>query len=249
MKQLTFLTCMLLFPFLAFAQIQAGEIEYTETIKLKIDIPDATEEMLKMIPSERKNPKILAFNANKSLFKNGEEKTEPEEMSHSEGDMQFNIKMVQPDNRLFLDIENGKITESTEFFGRFFLIEEALPERDWKFAKDKKMILGYECYKAYLVDTARTVEVWYTPQIPVPVGPSEFNGLPGAILEVNIDNGERSYLAVAVKTGEPEAKKIEKPSKGKSVTREEFKKIRDEKMKEMGAEPGGNGSMRVIIRN
>lgn len=249
MKHLTLLTCMLLLPFLAFAQIQAGEIEYTETIKLKIDIPDATEEMLKMIPSERKNPKILAFNANKSLFKNGEEKTEPEEMSHSEGDMQFNIKMVQPDNRLFLDIENGKITESTEFFGRFFLIEEALPERDWKFAKDKKMILGYECYKAYLVDTARTVEVWYTPQIPVPVGPSEFNGLPGAILEVNIDNGERSYLAVAVKTGEPEAKKIEKPSKGKSVTREEFKKIRDEKMKEMGAEPGGNGSMRVIIRN
>lgn len=249
MKHLTLLTCMLLLPFLAFAQIQAGEIEYTETIKLKIDIPDATEEMLKMIPSERKNPKILAFNANKSLFKNGEEKTEPEELSHSEGDMQFNIKMVQPDNRLFLDIENGKITESTEFFGRFFLIEEALPERDWKFAKDKKMLLGYECYKAYLVDTARTAEVWYTPQIPVPVGPSEFNGLPGAILEVNIDNGERSYLAVAVKTGEPEAKKIEKPSKGKSVTREEFKKIRDEKMKEMGAEPGGNGTMRVIIRN
>lgn len=249
MKHLTLFTCLLLLPFFAFAQIQAGEIEYTETIKLKIDIPDATEEMLKMIPTERKNPKILAFNANQSLFKNGEEKTEPEELSHSEGDMQFNFKMVQPDNRLFLDIENGKTTESTEFFGRFFLIEEALPERDWKFAKDKKMILGYECYKAYLVDTARTVEVWYTPQIPVPVGPSEFNGLPGAILEVNIDNGERSYVATGIKTGEPEAKKLEKPSKGKSVTREELKKIRDEKMKEMGAEPGGNGTMRVIIRN
>jgi hypothetical protein len=33
------------------------------------------------------------------------------------------------------------------------------------------------------------------------------------------------------------------------VSREEFTKIRDEKMKEMGATPGSGGTMKVIIRN
>ena len=43
-----------------------------------------------------------------------------------------------------------------------------------------------------------------------------------------------------------------KPSKGKEMTAEEFKKIEAEKMKEMGMETGGGGApgtMRMIIRN
>jgi hypothetical protein len=61
--------------------------------------------------------------------------------------------------------------------------------------------------------------------------------------------GDRTVVADKVELKAVDVKLIEKPSKGKTVTREEFNKIRDDKMKEMGAEPGGGGTMKVIIRN
>ena len=82
------------------------------------------------------------------------------------------------------------------------------------------------------------------------IGPGEFADLPGLILEISMANGDRTVVADKVELKTPDKKAIEKPTKGKSVTRAEFNKIRDEKMKEMGATPGGGGgTMKVIIRN
>ncbi|MBK9335245.1 MAG: hypothetical protein IPM98_01155 [Lewinellaceae bacterium] len=71
--------------------------------------------------------------------------------------------------------------------------------------------------------------------------------LPGLILELDIDNGTRTVVVTKVDLKAVGA--IEKPNKGKQVTAEEFKVIEAEKMKEMGAEMGGNGKgVRMIIR-
>jgi GLPGLI family protein len=119
----------------------------------------------------------------------------------------------------------------------------------WKVSAEQKQIAGFQCQKAVLQDTSRQVEAWFTTQIPVSVGPGEFADLPGLILELSMAGGDRTVVAEKVDLKPVEAKMIEKPTKGKSVTREEFNKIRDEKLKEMGAEPGGGGTMKVIIRN
>jgi GLPGLI family protein len=255
MKNLS-LALLLLLPAFLFAQKTEGEITYTETIKLKIDIPDGpeAEAMRKMMPSERSVSKTLYFNEKESLFMDAIQQKEGDgdvnvHSDNEAGDMQFQVKMARPENRQWHDLETGKAIESTEFFGRFFLISEEPKKMKWKLGTEQKQILGYACQKAVLQDTTRKVEAWFTSQIPVAVGPGEFGDLPGLILEMSMMGGDRTIVATKVDLKKLDAKAIEKPTKGKAVTRAEYTKIRDEKMKEMGAEPGGNGMMKVIIRN
>jgi GLPGLI family protein len=80
--------------------------------------------------------------------------------------------------------------------------------------------------------------------IPVAAGPQNFVNLPGLVLHVDINEGERSYTAQNINLEKLDMSLIQKPSKGQKVSREKFKKITEEKMKEMEAERGGRGGMR-----
>ena len=98
------------------------------------------------------------------------------------------------------------------------------------------------------------VEAWFTMQIPVSLGPEKYKGLPGLILELNTDfkarrgSGRRSITASKVELKELSAGTIEKPSKGKKVTREEFREIMKEKMQEMRENRGKGGRGGIIMR-
>ncbi|MEP0264993.1 GLPGLI family protein [Dokdonia sp.] len=82
-----------------------------------------------------------------------------------------------------------------------------------------------------------TITAWYTPMIPASHGPAEFGGLPGLILELN--TGNTTMLCTKVVLNPQEEIAIEVPEKGKKVTREEYRKIVDEKAKEMSERFGG----------
>ncbi|MFK7833516.1 MAG: GLPGLI family protein [Winogradskyella sp.] len=74
------------------------------------------------------------------------------------------------------------------------------------------------------------VEAWYTPQIPVGHGPSEYWGLPGLILEVSA--GDTTMLCSKIVMNPKEKMEIKAPEKGKEVTKSEYQGIIVEKMKE-----------------
>lgn len=74
------------------------------------------------------------------------------------------------------------------------------------------------------------VEAWYTPQIPVGHGPSEYWGLPGLILEVSA--GNTTMLCSKIVMNPEEKEKIEAPDKGKEVTKAEYQETIVEKMQE-----------------
>jgi GLPGLI family protein len=74
------------------------------------------------------------------------------------------------------------------------------------------------------------IEAWYTPQIPVSHGPSEFWGLPGLILEIN--NGNTIMLCSKIVMNPDEIVEIEAPEKGKIINKEDYQKTVVEKMKE-----------------
>ena len=99
------------------------------------------------------------------------------------------------------------------------------------------------------VDTTE-VEAWFTPQIPLPIGPDEYGGLPGAILVLTVDGGKQTFKASSIDLdATPE---IEQPEDGREVTQEEFDGIVEEKMEEMRAQMGGrrgNSPFRVRINN
>lgn len=248
---------LLFLPFGAFAQNLEGTITYTEIVKFKIETPEGMDdaEFQKMIPPEQRAAKVLYFNTKECLFKDAPEQqagdTDININSNSDdgGEVQMDFKIARPENYQYRNMDAGQRIESTEFFGRRFLINEEPARMKWKLGAEKKVIAGYRCQKAVLQDTSKHVEAWYAPELPVSIGPGEYADLPGLILEISIDEGMRSYVAEKVELKALPEKTIEKPTKGKSVTRAEYTKIRDEKLKEMGATPGGGGTMKVIIRN
>ncbi|WP_136483015.1 GLPGLI family protein [Cognatitamlana onchidii] len=87
-------------------------------------------------------------------------------------------------------------------------------------------------HKAEQTPSDDMVEVvaWYTPQIPVSQGPSDYTGLPGLILEVSAGNTTLLCNKIVINPGEKDDLKI--PTKGKEVTRREYKTIITDKMKE-----------------
>ena len=74
------------------------------------------------------------------------------------------------------------------------------------------------------------VEAWYTPQIPVRHGPSEYWGLPGLILEVSA--GETTVLCSKIVLNPSDVIEIEAPSKGSVVTKSEYQDLIQNKMVE-----------------
>ncbi len=249
MKQLiTFLFAFL--PLLITAQTE-GKVIYNETVKFEIDLPEDQEHMRDMIPSEQTAQKVLYFTSKESLYKDFDvaEDGDGEVIEHASEDGGMQIKMViaRPEYRAYRNLESEESVTYQEFFGRKFLIKGSGKKLAWKMAGEQKKIDNYLCMKATYQDSTRSLEAWFTPQIPVSIGPG-YGDLPGLILEVNINDGERKIVASKVDLSPIEDGTIEVPSKGKEVTREEFEKIQKEKMKEMEEEMGGSG-MHIKIRH
>ena len=74
------------------------------------------------------------------------------------------------------------------------------------------------------------IEAWYTLQIPVGHGPSEYWGLPGLILEVS--TGGTTMLCSKIIINPDESIEIEAPKKGTKVTKNEYQDIIQKKMAE-----------------
>ncbi|MBD0778582.1 GLPGLI family protein [Maribacter sp. ANRC-HE7] len=89
------------------------------------------------------------------------------------------------------------------------------------------------------------IVAWYTPEIPVNQGPSEYWGLPGLILAVSDD--VTTIVCSKITLNPKEKIEIKAPKKGKKVTQTEYDEISREKMKEMrenfrgGRGGGGRG--------
>lgn len=86
-------------------------------------------------------------------------------------------------------------------------------------------------------DNMVNIEAWYTPMIPVNQGPGDYWGLPGLILEVSVNN--TTLLCSKIVMNPDDKIKIEAPSKGKLVTKKEYKDIVNVKMQEMRDNRGG----------
>lgn len=68
-----------------------------------------------------------------------------------------------------------------------------------------KMIDGYKCYYAeykgeglwWELNPEKPTYAWFTTEIPLPFGPLHYNGLPGLILELNVENVRYTATKIA----------------------------------------------------
>jgi GLPGLI family protein len=74
------------------------------------------------------------------------------------------------------------------------------------------------------------VEAWYTPQIPVRHGPSDYWGLPGLILEVSA--GDTTMLCTKIILNPAEKIEIKAPRKGDVLAKAEYQDLIQKKMLE-----------------
>jgi GLPGLI family protein len=91
------------------------------------------------------------------------------------------------------------------------------------------------------------VVVWYAEDIAASVGPDNYSGLPGAILEVDVDNGSNVTTATEVTTKYPKKELVE-PTKGDKMNKAQFQDAMKKLMEDM-QRGGGMGGMRIRVNN
>lgn len=227
----------------------SGIIIFEEKVKLEISV-EGDAALAGMLPKERKSEKELLFRDGFTLFRESRSTNEDMTMEHSEG---VRIRMVgSGQNTVFTDVANRKVTEKRDFMNRIFIVERDLPATKWKITGNNKEVLGYNCLEALSTDTTgRITRVWFAPEFGAKGGPTTLSDLPGMVLEADINDGMRTFVAKAVEPLPKDEMKLGKPTDGKRVTEEEYDAIVAEKMKEMGLEEGntgGVGHVRIVIK-
>lgn len=228
---------------LSFSTIaQEGVISYKETVKMTRRVPP---QFADMIPKEFNNDMILVFNKTESTYRAAErEENVAEEIGADRMQrMMTRFKRMRATNERYRNHSENVTIEKQNFMGRDFLIEGADEEVKWKMESQQKKILGYLCMKAvYMRNDTLPVTAWWTPQIPLATGPGNDGKLPGLVLALDINNGDMVTVATNIDLRVlTEEEMLMRPEKGKKMSREEFNKMRDEKIEEMREMGGGRG--------
>jgi GLPGLI family protein len=241
-----YLVCLVfqgLLVFTATSQTE-GRIVFEEKVDIHKRIPEERAEMKDMIPQFRSTNFELFYSQEASKYK-ARERTEDEEIVHrggrGDGGGHMRMRMSQARREVYKNITENIMVDEREFMTKMFLINGVAAPFTWKIADGQKTILNFMCMKATYQDSTGSYVAWFTPQILVSNGPAEYGGLPGMILQVDVNAGERIITAKEVVAEEIDKALLEKPTKGKQVTQEEFHEIVVEKQKEMREMNGGGG--------
>jgi GLPGLI family protein len=216
----------------------SGKIRYEEKSKLEIKLEGQSAQYADMLPKERTEQTILYFSPDASLYQRDREKQKNEVVEQEAAGAMVHFQVYQSDDKVYRDLKENKKLEQREFMTRMFLIESDAGMADWKLTSEQKVILNYPCQEALREDDGKKIRAWFTPAIPVSSGPQNFGNLPGMILSVDIDNGDRTITASSVELSPVNQDLLVKPKEGKKVTAEQYQKIVDKKLKESGAEVG-----------
>lgn len=204
---------------------------------------------------------LLTFNKQECLYEEIQKLDKPKAPSTG---MVMSVTFSS-NGKTYLDTKaKSKIVED-EIFGKEFLIVDALVKPDWKLVDETKKIGNYTCYKAEIIIPVtekqksdfkdflkkqenkislfpmqepkdKVVTAWYTPEIPFSLGPRNYWGLPGLILEVN--EGNLIMLCSKVTLSNKEVTKIKIPNTGKKVTQAKFDALEKEKIDSMKDKDG-----------
>lgn len=231
-------TCIAVSAFFSgMAQVTSGTVNYSQTIKIDIELEGDMAQFASMIPKEHTSSKILQFSPEASIYKSAPKKETP---PSGQNGLHIMMDNNMPDEIIYRDIKQNKMVTQKDFMTRKFLVSGDMEKINWKMTGQQKTILGYPAQQATAEIDSDKVIAWFTPAIPVATGPNEYNGLPGLILEV--EQGTSFFLkATSIEPGIFDKSALVKPTGGKKVTTKEFEAIVTEKTKEMQESMGAQG--------
>lgn len=220
MKKLFILLC-LLTSSVTMAQKTEGVVTYVRkehwlkiTNRLTFLSQEQKDRMMQTWKNWEENNKGLkmkmAFNANESLYTYNSD--EPDEGGYS---------WRKSELVLYRNAEKDKKTDVIEMLGKTYIIDDSLHAPVWKIGNQIKEVAGYICMRADTEDPIKgqKITAWFAQDIPVQAGPERMNGLPGLILELDVNDGDMVIEAVSVafRPLTPDDLKLPK-LKGKKIT-------------------------------
>ena len=226
MKKLLVITLFLSFGLSSFSQTLNGTVVYNRKvnhISIMSRLPFLTSEELDRIKltwgnmSENKGADYLYYFSDKQALYTQKER-------ESEGDYSWASEKYL----LFRDYKKKTVKDWREMLGKKYLIEDDLPKFKWKILNEIKEVEGYLCMKAETYDPVKNqiVHAWFADGIIFSGGPEGYAGLPGLILELNINNGDIVVSATDVKlTPDKVDLPLPKKMKGKAIRIDEFDTI------------------------
>ncbi|MGF1533463.1 MAG: GLPGLI family protein [Bernardetiaceae bacterium] len=113
------------------------------------------------------------------------------------------------------------------------VIKDNFHDFEWQLYDSTKTILAHPCKLAFGSDyvTNRKIRVWYTEEIPISDGPKFYQGLPGLVLEVQMEN---NLFVVATKISFPESiPDFEALQSEKAISLEEYMEQQEKAMEKM----------------
>jgi len=158
----------------------------------------------------------LKFNATEYLFK---KKEDDESRSWRKSEDYF----------IYRDLTKKGTFDVMTVLSKQYVIQDTLVCQSWKIKNDMREIAEHICMNASYYDSIREKEIiaWFALDLPFPIGPDKYCGLPGLILEINEANGAVVYTATSVLLSH-EKLEIEKPvvkKKRKVISFQEYNNI------------------------
>jgi GLPGLI family protein len=163
--------------------------------------------------SEWKYYMNLYFTPNTTQYEESDEKAEEEDSGYSWRKAVYTLRR---------NFETGLQRDHIETLGKTYLVEDSIQAQDWKIMNDLKEVAGHICMNAFWEDTLKKqrITVWFALDIPHSGGPERLCGLPGMILEADVNDG-----AVLITADKIELKKL-------TTEMEEPKKLKGKKVKQ-----------------
>jgi GLPGLI family protein len=195
MKSIYLYLTLFVFTTGSFAQqfVDKAVIEYEVNTNLKKTMSnDSWDEMMKENLSDLKiSYYTYTFENNKSVFKFDRWSPKTRIPKHE--------KEADEENTWFFDFTARKMNIQKQIVGTNFVIEDSIPNIEWKITNEHREIAGYNCRKAVgkIFDDVY-VFAFYTDDITITGGPCSINGLPGMILGLSIPRLYTSYIATKI---------------------------------------------------
>jgi GLPGLI family protein len=215
----------LIFLLLPILKVQSQELKVTYNNKILMD-----STMLENVSGNEKNEIITDSEGEdyELVVRNGISLYEPVALKEDKTIQNSNTHTTINYNyyeTIYNDYHKGERTSSIKYSGETFLINEKLVPIDWQIIQETKKIDSYDVKRAEAVVDGHNIIVWFTEEIPVSAGPSNYIGLPGLILQAQF--GKRLITATKIEPLD-KAISISAPTKGQEFSREEYSQLLNE---------------------
>ena len=222
------LGALLLFPLGVSAQDYEGVIRYSHTSEIlhypfEAYMKVSTEGMggeYVAPPTHLSISRTMVFDGVASLmYPTDKPYVEPSEIPAREG--------VEHIDTTYVDIEEGTYVESRIMAGKLYRAEDQRPPIPWQLEGEERVYLGRRVMKATAVTGSSKLEAWFTPEIPLPIGPGLYGGLPGVILMVTNESTGEVYAADSLSQDKP-VREPKPPAIGSVVSDSEYHRLKEQ---------------------